>query len=90
MIRIKKGDKWKTAFRSQLGLYKYLIMPFRLTNAPVTLQDRVDSELREYINIYTDPYIDDILIYSDEYEEHIQHVHLILQKLENTDLIVVP
>ena len=44
-IRIKEGDKWKTAFRTYFGHYKYLVMPFRLTNAPATFKAFINNVL---------------------------------------------
>ena len=60
---MKKGEKWKTAFWTKYGLYKYLIMPFRLTNAPVTFQVLINDTLRELLNEGVLAYLNDILIY---------------------------
>uniref|UniRef100_A0A8H7N3U5 RNA-directed DNA polymerase n=1 Tax=Bionectria ochroleuca TaxID=29856 RepID=A0A8H7N3U5_BIOOC len=90
LIRIKEGDKWKTAFRTKFGLYEYLIIPFGLTNAPVTFQRIINQVLREYLNIFIVVYLNDILIFSDDLETHKEHVHKVLKKLEDAKLLVEP
>ena len=85
-IRMKKGDEWKTAFRTRQGLYEYLVMPFGLTNAPATFQAFIDSVLEEYLDQFVLVYIDDILVYSDTFEEHVKHVLKVLQKLQQAGL----
>jgi transposase InsO family protein len=90
LIRIKEGDEWKTAFRTKFGLYEYLVMPFGLTNAPATFQRMINQVLREYLDIFVVVYLDDILIFSDDYETHGEHVHKVLKKLEDANLLVEP
>ena len=85
-IRMKQGDEWKTAFRTRQGLYEYLVMPFGLTNAPATFQAFIDNVLREYLDEFVLVYIDDILVYSDTYEEHVKQVRKVLGKLEQAGL----
>jgi hypothetical protein len=44
-IRIKKGDKWKTAFRTRYGYFKYLVIPFKLINISITFQAYINQTL---------------------------------------------
>jgi RNase H-like domain found in reverse transcriptase/Reverse transcriptase (RNA-dependent DNA polymerase)/Integrase zinc binding domain/Chromo (CHRromatin Organisation MOdifier) domain/Aspartyl protease len=88
LIRMKKGEEWKTAFRTRYGHYEYLVMPFGLTNAPASCQALVNDALREYLDIFTVAYLDDILVYSKSYEEHVQHVTKVLSALEKHGLRV--
>ena len=87
-IRIKEGDEWKTAFWTRSGLYEYLVMPFRLTNAPATFQAFINNVLWEYLNQFVIIYFDDILIYSKTKEQHVQHVCKVLQALQDAGLQV--
>jgi hypothetical protein len=63
-------------------------MPFRLTNAPASMQRLMNDVLHEYLDIFTIVYLDDILIYSTNEEEHIKHVKLVLKKLEEYSLLL--
>ncbi|KAI8402590.1 hypothetical protein FOFC_17905 [Fusarium oxysporum] len=90
LIRIKEGDEWKTAFRTRFGLFEYLVMPFGLTNAPATFQRMINNVLRQYLDIFVVCYLDDILIFSDSEEEHREHVHKVLRKLQDAKLLVEP
>jgi hypothetical protein len=85
-IRMKEGEEWKTAFRTRWGLYEYQVMPFGLTNAPASFQALINDTLREYLDDFALAYLDDVLIFSTTYEEHVTHVRKVLQKLREKDL----
>ena len=66
-IRIKKGDEQKTAFRTKYGLFKYLVTSFGLIKAPVTFQRYINNTFRKYFDKFVLAYINDVLIYLDEF-----------------------
>ncbi len=70
LIRIREGDEWKTAFSTTSGHYEYLVMPFGLVNSPSVFQAFINDVFRDMLNRWVIVYIDDILIYSDSYEDH--------------------
>ncbi|KAJ1588630.1 hypothetical protein NDA11_002950 [Ustilago hordei] len=86
LIRIAKGDEWKTAFGTQLGLYEYLVMPFGLANAPAHFQSFINDIFRDIIGVYVVVYLDDFLIFSDTEEVHVKHVTEILTRLRSNRL----
>jgi hypothetical protein len=69
----------KTAFNTRYGKYDYVVMPFGLCNAPSTFQNLV---LRDYIDEFCVIYIDDILIYSKDEKEHLDHLRKIYHRLD--------
>ncbi len=74
-MRIRKGDEWKTAFRTRYGHFEYQVMPFGLTNAPATFQGYINKILAEMLDVFVIMYLDDIFIYTEsEGEEHVQAV----------------
>ncbi|SPC62440.1 related to retrotransposon nucleocapsid protein [Ustilago sp. UG-2017b] len=73
LICIAQGDKWKTAFGTQLGLYEYLVMPFGLANAPAHFQSFINDIFRDIIGVDTE-------------EAHIRHVTEILTRLRSNRL----
>ncbi|KAI2654269.1 Transposon Tf2-6 polyprotein [Labeo rohita] len=81
LIRIRAGDEWKTAFSTTSGHYEYRVMPFGLANSPSCFQAFVNEVFRDMLNRWVIVYIDDILIYSNSYSEHIQHVQAVLRRL---------
>ena len=88
LIRIRKGDEPKTAFRTRYGQFEYKVMPFGLVNAPATFQAMMNKILREFLDNGVVVYLDDILIYSDTMENHIELVQKVLDRLERHDLAV--
>ena len=87
LLRIAHGDEWKTAFRTNEGLFEYLVMPFGLTNAPAAFQSFIQWVLREYLDITCVVYLDDILVFSHTQEEHDLHVLQILRALDQHGLL---
>lgn len=85
-LRMAQGEEWKTAFRTRYGLYEYLVMPFGLANAPGSFQNYINDVLREWLDDFVTAYIDDILIYSDDLENHRRHVKTVLQALRDAGL----
>ncbi|KAJ1574144.1 hypothetical protein NDA12_005382 [Ustilago hordei] len=86
LIQIAKGDEWKTAFGTQLGLYEYLVMPFGLANAPAHFQSFINDIFQDIIGVYVVVYLDDFLIFSDTEEVHVKHVTKVLTCLRSNRL----
>ena len=80
-IKIKNGDIPKTAFVTHYGQYEYTVMSFDLTNALATFSRLMNSVFMEYLDKFIIVYLDDILIYSKNEEEHAEHLRLVLTKL---------
>lgn len=83
-IPVAVKDQEKTALILPFGLYKNIWMPFGLTNAPKTWQRFIDEILDDLPFIFV--YLDDILVFSKSEEEHLQHLQLVFQQLENAGL----
>jgi hypothetical protein len=85
-IRIKKKDEWKTAFRCRYEQYEYRVMSFELANAFATFQNYINFALKKFLNVFVIIYLNDILIYSQNEEEHTNHVRLVLKRLRKYKL----
>ncbi|CCO35894.1 Retrotransposable element Tf2 155 kDa protein type 3 [Rhizoctonia solani AG-1 IB] len=86
----KEGDKWKAAFRSKYGHFKPTGMQFGLTNAPAVFQRFMDDIFRDLLDTTVIVYLDNILIFSNSREEHVQHVKEVLSCLQKHNLFCNP
>jgi hypothetical protein len=80
-LKIKKSDIPKIAFRTRYDLYEFTVMSFGLTNAPAYFMHLMNKVLMEYLDKFVIVFIDDILVFSKNEEEHEEHLRLVLEKL---------
>ena len=87
-VKMTEESKAKTAFACYRGLYQFCRMPFGLTNTPAMFQRLMDKLFNGWNFVFI--YLDDILIASRNFEEHISHVTEVLQRLQDVGLKVKP
>ena len=85
-LRVKDVDVPKTTFRNRYGHYEFLVMPFGLTNASKTFMDLMNRVFRPYLDQFVVVFIDDILVYSRDEQEHEQYLKIVLQTLREKKL----
>ena len=85
-LKIREKDIPKTAFTTRYGLYEYTVMSFGLTNAPAYFMSMMNKVFVEYLDKFVVVFIDDIMVYSKNEEEHEEHLHLVLEKLREHQL----
>ncbi|GKC73542.1 putative reverse transcriptase domain-containing protein, partial [Tanacetum coccineum] len=85
-LRIKDEDIPITAFRIRYGHFEFQVMPFRLTNAPAIFMDLMNRVCKPYLDKFVIVFIDDILVYSKDEEDHGKHLKIILELLKKERL----
>jgi hypothetical protein len=85
-LRIRPSDIPKTTFITKYGLYEYTVMSFGLTNAPAFFMYLMNSVFMDYLDKFVVVFIDDILIYSKNEEEHEEHLRKVLSRLRHGQL----
>ena len=85
-LRVRENDVSKTAFRTRYSHYELLVMPFGLTNAPIAFMDLMNRVFSPYLDKFVIIFIDDILVYSGNPEEHVEHLRTLLQILREREL----
>jgi len=89
-IRVKHSDRWKTAFINHRGVWQYKVMPFGMKNSPAAYQRLMDQILGELRGEFCVCYMDDIIIHSETFSEHLEHINLVLECLKRAGLTVNP
>nr|CAD1834599.1 unnamed protein product [Ananas comosus var. bracteatus] len=87
-VRIAESDEEKTACVTRYGAYEFLVMPFGLTNAPATFCTLMNKLFHPYLDCFVIVYLDDIVVYSNTLEEHVEHLRTIFQVLRENQLFV--
>ena len=87
---MKKEDRDKTAFTSARGQFRFKVLPFGLCNAPSTFQRIMDQTLRGLLHKNCLVYLDDIIIYSETFEDPLVHLRQVFERLRKANLILKP
>ena len=85
-IRLDKNSIPYTAFRTRYGHFEFLVLPFGLTNAPATFMNLMNDIFKEHLDVFVIVYLDDILIYSKTWKEHLEHIKTVLKILRKERL----
>jgi hypothetical protein len=89
-LEMAEKDKEKTAFRTHRGLFQFLRMPFGFRNGPAIFQRIMQNILAPFLWIFALVYIDDIVIYSKTFEDHLNHVGQVLKAVTQSGITLAP
>ena len=85
-IRIHPDSEELTTFRTRYRTFKSRVVPFGLTNGPATFQRYINDVLFDYLDDFCTVYLDDIIIYSENKDEHTEQVRKVLVRLRDAGL----
>ena len=85
-MRVREEDVQKIAFRTRYGHYEFMVMPFRLTNAPAVFMDLMNCVCRPMLDRFVIVFINDILVYCKTQEQHDEHLREVLETLRRKRL----
>ena len=88
-VPVEEKSRPLTAFATPFGLYQFRMMPFGLSGAPATFQRLMDRVLRG-LESYSAAYLDDVVIHSTSWEEHLMHIRAVLDRLRKAGLTAKP
>ena len=80
-VRIHDKDIHKTAFRTRYDHYEFVVMPFGLTNAPTNFMCMINNIFSKYLDKFVLVFLDKIMVYSKNKEEHEEHIRIVLRVL---------
>ncbi len=89
-LQIKPEDREKTAFRTHRGLYQFKRMPFGFRNGPAVFQRVMQGILAPFLWIFALVYIDDIVIFSKTFEDHLKHIDSVLKAIGDSGITLSP
>ena len=90
LIQIKEGDEWKTEFHMHYGLLEYKVMPFRLVNTHAIFQNMMNEIFQDMIDLGVIIYLNNILICSENEQDHISLDKQVLEHLQKYQLAIAP
>jgi hypothetical protein len=87
-IRVAEHDEWKNIFKTKQGFFEWLVMSFRICNAPETFMCVMNDVFKPFLDDFVIVYLDDILIFSGIWDEHLRHVKQVFDTLQREKLYV--
>lgn len=89
-VKIRESDRDLTAFISHRGLFRFINMAFGFSNAPATWQSTMDEMFHDYLWLFVLVYMDDLIIFSKSFEDHIRHLRFVFQRLSDYNVHLNP